>query len=98
MQRRFTWVEEVHDGHPSCVQDCKDDVGSPLDVSDGGRSDVNDQEVHDPVCAGRDGGSSLAETQRKNLRGVDPDGGLQTNGECTLEDEEHCCGTNTSAI
>lgn len=97
-QQRLTWVEQVHDGHPSCVQHCKDDVGSPLDVSDGRGSDVDDQEVHDPVRAGGDGGTSLAETERENLRGVDPDGGLETNGECTLEDEEHCCGTDTSAI
>jgi len=97
-QQGLTRVEEVHDGHPSCVQDGKDDVGSPLDVSDGGRSDVDDQEVHDPVRAGRDGRSSLAETERENFGGVDPDGGLEANGECTLEDEEHSCGTDTSAI
>jgi hypothetical protein len=87
-----------HDGNPGCVQDCKDDIGPPFDVFEGRRSNVNDQEVHDPVCACGDGRTSLSETERKNLGGVHPYRGLEADGECTLEDEKHRCRSDASAI
>jgi hypothetical protein len=96
--RRMAKRKAYHNRHPSCIEHGKDDVGLPLDVSDGGRSNVDDEEVHDPVGACRNRRTSLAETERKDLRGVDPDGGLETDGECTLEDEQHCCRSNTGRV
>lgn len=47
-------TKSYHDGYPSGVEHSEDDVGSPLDVSDGRGSNVDDQEVHDPVGTGGD--------------------------------------------
>lgn len=45
-------IEDVDDGDPDGVEDGEDDVGLPANVLDGGRGDLDDEEVADPVASG----------------------------------------------
>ena len=55
------------------------------------RGDLDNEEIADPVAGGGDGGAALAEAEGKNFRRIDPDSGLEADGECTFKDEQHCC-------
>ena len=91
-------VEDEDDGDPKGVEDGEDDVGLPTDVLDGGRGDLDDEEVADPVAGGGDGGATLAELEGQDLGRVDPDSGLEADGEGALEDEEHGGGGLASEV
>lgn len=80
------------------IQHSENDICPPSDVSDCGRGDVYNDEVADPVACCRDGGTALTELQGKNLGRVHPYSGLKADGEGTLEDEKHCCCTNSCGV
>jgi len=65
---------------------------------DGRRGDVYDNEVTDPVCRRRDGRALLSCLERENLGRVDPDCGLEADGEGALEDEEHGSGADAGGV
>jgi len=60
------------------------------------RCDLDNEEIADPVAGSGDGGAALAEAEGKNFRRIDPDGGLEADGECTFKDEQHCCSSFAS--
>ena len=72
------------------IQNSKDDIGPVPDVLDRHGRDLHDHVVEDPIARRRDGGSPLPEPQGQDLGRVHPDGGLESDGEGPLEDEEHC--------
>ena len=41
------------DGHPGSVQDREDDICPPANVADGGGSNVNDDEIANPIRGSR---------------------------------------------
>ena len=98
MSERCRGMKSYHDRYPCCIEHGKDNVGSPSNVSDGRRSDVDNQEVQDPIGGRRNRRTFLTQTERKDFRGVYPNGGLEADSKGTLEDEEHCRGTNTGTV
>lgn len=87
-----------HDRNPGGVENGKDDVSPPSNVADGWRGDVDDDEVADPVGSSGDGRTLLSELEWQDLGWVDPDRGLETDGEGSLEDEEHGGGADTGGV
>lgn len=62
------------------------------------RSDIHDQEVHDPVRGRRYGRSLLSDVQGEDLGWIDPDSGLKSNGKGALEHEQHCSSANAGRV
>jgi hypothetical protein len=44
------WIQAVHNRNETEVENCPDNVELPVDAVDTDRSNLDDHEVHDPVC------------------------------------------------
>ena len=80
----------MHKENRLTIQNGKDDIGPISDILNRHGRDLHNHVVEDPIARRRHGRSSLTETQGQDLRRVHPNGGLESDGEGTLEDEEHC--------
>jgi len=62
------------------------------------RRDLDNEEIADPIAGGGDGGAALAEAEGKNFGRIDPDSGLEADGECAFKDEQHGCCSFTGFV
>lgn len=56
--------KSYHDRKPGCIEHGKDNIGPVSNVLDGGRRDIDNDEVADPVAGSTDTAPSLSKLQR----------------------------------
>lgn len=82
------WVEEIDRRYDECVDDREDDVCLIANSRECNRGDHDHHEVENPVCGSGQGTRRRTDTQRHNLRRIEPGHAKPSNGEEAVEDEE----------